>query len=211
MEIERIYYDNTVKEYVLYFSNSQEINIIEDTLYFFNLYKGKTLVDFTVEDIINKNNFYIALNIALRFLRNMKTSKEVELKLSKENISTHTIKEVLIYLGEKELVDDLNYSKLYVHDKLKINKFGKNKIKYNLMKKGIDSSIIDMALSELDTEEEYDNAVYFAEKKINSFSRDELNKKPKLIRHLLNKGYEYSLVDKVVRKLMPWKNIMYIY
>lgn len=59
---------------------------------------------------------------------------------------------------------------------MNLSKFGKNKIKQNLYNKGIAASDIQDAISQIDPDEEYENAKYLAEKRLKRLKGEDKNK-----------------------------------
>ena len=91
---------------------------------------------------------------------------------------------------------------MYAKDKSKIQ--GKNKIKYSLMKKGIDKEIIENTLDSIDNNVEEETAYNLAIKKYRILSKKENDKyklNQKLIRFLLGKGYDYGLIKDVIKRI----------
>ena len=58
-----------------------------------------------------------------------KTVREVKDYLSKKGYDEDIVELTSNYLIEKGYIDDKKYASAFVHDKLKINKYGRNKIK----------------------------------------------------------------------------------
>lgn len=104
--------------------------------------------------------------------------------------------------GENFLNED-RYAKYFVHYHAK-KKWGKTKIKSALLAKRIDSTIIKKYLDDLN-EANYDEQIKtVAEKKWNSIkASSERERKNKLLRFLLSKGYEMSKALSVIKELKP--------
>lgn len=174
--------------------------ILEDTLVRFNLYKGKELEILDIENILKEDSRYKSKNLALKYLSNMKSEKEVRDYLFRKEISDEIIDDTIFYLKSEKFLDDYQYALLFSKDKLNLNKYGKNKIKMSLRAKGISQNIIDNVLLELPEDKEYTNLLKAAEKKKNSLGDDDKFYE-KLVRHLLYKGYDYDLIKKALSEM----------
>lgn len=174
--------------------------ILEDTLVRFNLYKGKELEILDIENILKEDSRYKSKNLALKYLSNMKSEKEVRDYLFRKEISDEIIDDTIFYLKSENFLDDYQYALLFSKDKLNLNKYGKNKIKMSLRAKGISQNIIDNVLLELPEDKEYTNLLKAAEKKKNSLGDDDKSYE-KLVRHLLYKGYDYDLIKKALSEM----------
>lgn len=85
-------------------------------------------------------------------------------------------------LTKEGFINEERYARAFVNDKFKYAHWGKAKIAAGLRQKGIDSELIDAALSEVVDEE----AELQALKQI-------------LIRHAMSKGYSYETVSKLFK------------
>ena len=81
-------------------------------------------------------------------------------------------------------------------------KCGKNKIKQNLYNKGIEKSIIETAIDDIDTDKEFENALYLGKKRYERLKNEDPRKAyQKIGNHLAYKGFNYDIIKKVLNKL----------
>jgi len=105
----------------------------------------------------------------------------------------------LAYLIEREIVDDLRYAKRLT-ESFSEKKIGPNKIKEKLYIKGFTSQIINECISAIETtEEDYlDKALTLKIRKFGEGPIEDIKLKQKALRHLISKGFTYSIANKVV-------------
>ena len=194
--------------------NKERVNIYIDDEFAFSLsaeivYKEnlapKQVIDVEkLTRLAREDEFMKCKNSALRIVeRSYKTEKEVQTKLLAKEYSKESIDRTMEFLREYRLIDDQSYVKMYVKDKLRSQ--GKNKIKYNLKRKGICDELINAELSNIDNEESRDGAVILAEKKYRELQRRESDKykiSQKLYRFLISKGYNYDLASQVMKEVI---------
>lgn len=194
--------------------NKERVNIYIDEEFAFSLsaeivYKENLAPKQTVDvekliKLAKEDEFMKCKNSALRIVeRSYKTEKEVQTKLLAKEYSKESIDRTMEFLREYRLIDDQSYVKMYVKDKLRSQ--GKNKIKYNLKRKGICDELINAELSNIDNEESRDGAVILAEKKYRELQRRESDKykiSQKLYRFLISKGYNYDLASQVMKEVI---------
>lgn len=197
--INKIKYIKKEKIYIIY-TDELEFSLLEDTLVRFNLYKGKELEEDDIKNIILENKRYEAKKLSIKYLSNMKTQRQVRDHLKNNNIDQEIIDDTIFYLNSEKFLDDYEYAKLFSRDKLRLNKYGKNKIKLSLKSKGIDNKIIDEVLLDIPEDIEYENLLNAARKKINLLDGNEKSYE-KLIRHLLYKGYNYDLIKRALSEI----------
>lgn len=107
--------------------------------------------------------------------------------------------QALNYLIEREIVDDLRYAKRLTLS-FSEKDIGPNKIKEKLYLKGFSSQTINECVESIDkTEEDYfDKALTLKIKKFGADPIEDIKLKQKALRHLISKGFSYSIANKAV-------------
>lgn len=193
--------------------NKERVNIYIDYEYAFSInmelvYKFglKEKQEIDKEKLIKiaiSENFSKCKEVALNTVeRSYKTEKEIRDKLFLKDFDEDTIEKTIQFLKEYKFIDDSKFVKMYVKDHIKNQ--GQNKIKYTLIQKGIDKSLIDEALEEIDRDDEFNVAFTLCEKKYLSLAKrenDEFKIKNKIIRYLLGRGYGYDIAKECIREV----------
>lgn len=194
--------------------NKDRVNIYIDNDYAFSvskeiLYKESLKVNDNVNiedlrEIVKKDNYIKCKNSALRIVeRSYKSERELKDKLLLKGYDKDSIEKTMAFLKEYNFLSDNNYTKMYVKDKSKVQ--GKNKIKFELYRKGISEEIIQEELSSIDEEDEKEVAYNLALKKYNVISKRESDKyklSQKLYRYILSKGYSYDIASYAIKKVL---------
>ncbi|MGL5151754.1 MAG: recombination regulator RecX [Clostridium sp.] len=159
--------------------------------------------DLELRNIFNEEEKRKCKASAIRIIeRTYKTEKEMREKLLKKEYSQDAIEYAMSFLKEYNFLNDEVYTKMYVNDKIKLG--GKNKIKFDLKRKGVNEEEIAKALSNVDEEGERAVAKKLCEKKYLLLKKKEEDKYKvynKLLRFLVGKGYDYGLSSEVVREI----------
>ena len=90
-------------------------------------------------------------------------------------------------------------------EKSKTKNWSRKRIKSELIKRGLDSKLIDKILSEQYSESDYDNASTVAKKKVEVLTKRNLEKKElrtKLSTYLFSKGFDYEVIKDVVNQIL---------
>ncbi len=114
--------------------------------------------------------------------------------------------EVVDTLVSEKYVDDLRYAAAFARDKASIAGWGSVKIRYMLSSKGISKEIIQEALGDIDAEKASDKMTRVLETKAKAL-KDDPQKKMKLLRFALGRGYEYEDANRVVIDLMKAQGV----
>ncbi|MDO5041267.1 MAG: RecX family transcriptional regulator [Peptoniphilus sp.] len=194
MEIIKIIYNKT-KDYTVYFDNGESITLLEDTLIKENISKGNVIDEEKLASILFENRKNQAFETALNYLKKLRTSVEVANHLQDKGFSKDIADHTLKRLRRLNYIDDEKYAAAYCRDKININRYGPQKIAFFLKSKGIDESIINSSLSDLDWDKVIDNLKKDGTNKLNSLKQDD-KRWEKTLRYLLGKGYSYDLIKK---------------
>lgn len=140
-----------------------------------------------------------AYNYAIKYLKNIKTKKDVYDYLIRKGFSDEETSEVCDYIEEVGLVDDDLYVKFFVEDSFRIKNKGARKIVYELKQRGIDDDKIEEAIEEAsDMEYEALKEAYERKLEATKSETDPYKRKNKIIRFLLSRGFDYSDIKDIV-------------
>ncbi|HRI48158.1 MAG TPA: regulatory protein RecX, partial [Ignavibacteriaceae bacterium] len=135
---------------------------------------------------------------------------ELKIKLMNRKYDKDLIDSIIKDLTQKNILNDREFAIQYSAERTSLRKIGKQKIKSELIKKGIPNSIIEEVLENIDYADDYENAVKLAEKKYKSLHNRKIPPekiKNKIISFLLSKGYDYEIAKQSVKKLELTKNL----
>ena len=193
--------------------SKDRVNIYVDEEYFMAVYaelvythslkKGMEIDKESLENLLHDEMYMKAKNKALSVLsKSDQSEKKLREKLLND-YDENIVEEVIEFLKGYKLINDNLLAEKIVHDNMNLSKFGKNKIKQNLYNKGIAASDIQDAISQIDPDEEYENAKYLAEKRLKRLKGEDKNKiNQKIYQHLAYKGFNYDIIKRVLRELL---------
>ncbi|AYD39737.1 recombination regulator RecX [Clostridium fermenticellae] len=188
----------------VYINNEFGFSCDTELIYIYNFIKGKKLEADYIKKIIDEDNFVKCKNSALRTIeRSYKTEYQITQKLIQKGFEDNAINRVIDFLKKYKFIDDKRFIKSYIMEKIKSQ--GKNKIKCELLKKGIDKSIVDSELKNIDGSTEIKYAIKLAIKKYNILKKTEINYKKvykKLGNYLITRGYNQDILKDVLNQVI---------
>ena len=95
--------------------------------------------------------------------------KEVKNKLFFFKVSPKFVNDLTKHLIENDFINEERFSEMFIQGKLRIKKWGRIKLKYELKLKGIDAKIIDAKINKIKEEEYLNYFNQFSRKKIKLF------------------------------------------
>ena len=127
-----------------------------------------------------------------------RSTKEIKIKLLDLSYSIEIIDSAISQAIELGIADNFRFSKSFSRGKNQKNRWGKIKIAYELKNKGLNNKEITFGIESIEEKTYYKVLM----KSIEVYKRKSKNfEKNKLITHLINKGYETSLVINTIKKL----------
>lgn len=112
-----------------------------------------------------------------------------------------TAEKILAVLVSEKYVDDLRYATAYAREKAMISGWGETKIRYMLSAKRIDRSLVDEALTEIDSDKADSRLQKLLENKAKTLKADP-QIRLKLLRFALGRGYQYDDVTRVLQDIL---------
>jgi SOS response regulatory protein OraA/RecX len=205
--------------YCVYFSNGQSVLATEQTVYSDYIFVNKPLNE---EQISTKSASDLEETVTKRVIdyisKSPRSQKEIELYIDKvlsqkyklyysnffwKLINTEQIKANCIKKAkELGLIDDTQYAKDFLIDRINFKPRSKKAALFELQKKGIN---IDLAKQSLD-DVNFDDEKMIKDILIKKTGQDKITQDPysksgqKLIRSLLQKGFDYELISKFIQK-----------
>lgn len=134
--------------------------------------------------------------------RSEKCSSEIQEKLKLWGLSTDESEQVLTKLKAEKYLDDERFARAYAKDKFRFNHWGKQKIAFMLRSKNIPAEIIDLAFEEIEEDGYSDELLKLLTDKEKSIkAKDKYDKRNKLMRFAISRGFETDQIYKVLKEL----------
>lgn len=183
-------------KYKLALDNNEFLITYDEVILNNNLLFNKEIDDSLYIKIKEENNYYDILNSAIKYItKRLRSEKEIRVYLEKKTKDFYMIDDIVNNLKDKKLIDDINFTKAYINDKINLSNTGINKIKNELENLGISSDIIENECSKVDLKKDYNKLEKMIIKKI-KLNHKYSNKilKEKIIYEMTNLGYDYNAV-----------------
>ncbi len=187
------------------FDNSEKILLDYKVVAEAGLRKNDVVNEKKLNELFELNEKNKIKETALKLIfRRMHSRNELKNKLIKKNFDKNIVDIVLEELSSKNYLNDLEFCRMYVEERFSKKNIGINKIKLELVKKGIDRKIIDEIVNIIDDNSLFDKAYQLALKKIDTYQYkklDKLKKKQKIFSFLLSRGFQQEIIYKVIDSL----------
>lgn len=127
---------------------------------------------------------------------------ELRRKLKTWNVASDDAEAIISSLRERRFVDDRRFTKAFIRDKYHFNRWGRMKLKIELLRKGISADIIAEGFEEIDPEEYFQVLTDFLKAKEPQVAHlKDIEKRYRLLRMAVGRGFEGELVKKALDNL----------
>lgn len=157
-----------------------------------------------------QKNILKAYNSSLNFLAaRTRSIKEVKDNLFKKKFDSDVIAEAILMIEKEGLLDDSKFASEFVSTREKVRPKSKFALRYELLKKGIEDSIIEEAIKNVD---DYRSALAAIDPKLSIWLKlDKAKMKGKMMNFLKNRGFNweisFSTYEKICDNLKGQENI----
>ncbi|KEI84606.1 recombination regulator RecX [Clostridium botulinum] len=174
-----------------------------ELIYYHNLKKGKVIDENSLNDIIKEDNYIKAKGYALKYIeKSLKTESQVKEKLYLKEYDEDIVNKVIRFLKDYNFIDDDKYCDMYIREKLNI--YGRNKIKYTLLNKGVKENIVIEKINNINEEKEKKVAYKLAEKKYKIMilrEKDKFKIYKKIWPYIISRGYNSNIAEWIINEL----------
>lgn len=128
---------------------------------------------------------------------------EVQQKLYDLGIRRNEHDEIIATLIEEDYLNEERFAKAFAGGKFRMKDWGRKKIYYALKEKKVSEYSIKQAMKEIDEEEYQKNLKELITEKYESLKDEQyLVRKKKTIDYMVQKGYEFDLVNRALKDLV---------
>lgn len=190
MKIKQIKKQGT--KYKIILENNEIITTYDEIILANNILYKKEIDETLIQKITNENENVEAYNKIIKFIKTkLRSRKEIEEYMNKQNIEKQEQQKILKKLEEQKLINDKLYVQAFIHDKISFSNEGPNKIRKELIKNQIDENDIEEELKKIDNEQIKEKLTKLIIKKISTNKKYSNNIiKQKILNHFINLGYE---------------------
>lgn len=191
-----------IKRYNLYIDGEFLCGIYDDTILKFGIASGDELTEKEINDIRNFDEYMYGKKAAFDYLSyRIRSISEIKKKLLSKKLSEVNIERVISHLTELGLVNDEDFARQLINEKIKNKPAGRRSLEQKLFEKGISKNISEDILNSILTEEtEKELAVKVYEKlkpKLKGLDKQDVKKK--IYETLARKGFNYDIINDIIR------------
>lgn len=191
MKIEKI--KKTGKKYKIVLDNNETITTYDDVILNKGLLYNKSIDNKILNDINKETSYYDIYYKCVNYItKKLRSEKEINEYIDSFNVSDSDKINTIKKLKEIGLINDLNYTKAFIQDRINLSNDGPIKIKKSLEEHDINDDIINEEIDKLDNDLVNFKIEKLINKKIKNTKYTGFVLKQKIVNDLVNLGYSKS-------------------
>ena len=120
--------------------------------------------------------------------------QEVKKKLTCLQVISKTKSKIINHLIDDDYLNEVRFAKSFIQGKLRIKKWGRIKLNYELRIRGVKKFIIDEQINKISNDDYYDYFNEFSNNKIKILKGSKDQKKRSFINYFTYRGWENNLI-----------------
>lgn len=193
-------------KYRIFLDNGEVLDTYDEVILKNDLLLKKDLDYITYNKIQEESQFYTYYNEAIKYISiRVRSTKEVMDYFNRKHVDRFLGEEIIDKLTENRYLDDENFVRCYICDKLKFTSWGPYKIIRELKKQDISSEMIDKHRNLLEEAIVYQKLEKLISKKLMMKSNQKYDKnklRNKLYQAHLALGYSSEMIVEILNELL---------
>ncbi len=127
---------------------------------------------------------------------------DIETKLQRYNLDKKSIDNITAQLKKEKYIDELRFTRSFINDKIRFNKWGKKKIEFALRQKRVPENIVDKAFQDFPDDKINESLQDLLQAKWKTIKgNSDYDKQNKLIRFGISRGFDMSTILNCMKNL----------
>ncbi len=202
MKIEKIKKLNSGK-YKIELEDSSKIVTYDDVILKHNLLFNRELDGTKLNELNIDTKYYDIYSKCLKYIgRRLRSEYEMLNYLDKFELDNETKNNIILDLKKINLINDLNFTKAYISDRIYLSNDGLNKIRKDLSNHKIDINVIEEEISKIDENIIKEKLSKIISKKIKNNHKDSnYIMRKKIYNDMINLGYSSEMINECYNSL----------
>ncbi len=191
------------KRYNIYLEGEFFCGLYEDTILKYGIAAGDGISESELNVIRDFDEYIYGKKVAMDFLSyRIRTNAEIRKKLRSKKLSESIIEKVIEHLTDLGLLNDEEFARQLITEKIKRKPIGRKLLKQKLFEKGVPAVTGELVMDKIfSTVDEKQMAVWNFTKYYKKIKDKEINeRKRRVFDYLARKGFDFDIVNEVIRE-----------
>ena len=136
-----------------------------------------------------------------------RTEKEIREKLTQKGYDENTIEDETEFLKSYGFINDSRYAERFTRDAVNLKKWGKARVKTELLRKGIDREIIGNTIEDIFSELDDDRLLSEMQKRFKSSDFSNIKERTRIFNFYLRRGFSPDEIKGAMNRMCSFDDI----
>lgn len=136
-----------------------------------------------------------------------RTEKEIREKLSQKGYDEFIIEDEIEFLKSYGFINDSRYAERYTQDGINIKKWGKSRIKTELLRKGVEREIAENVIEDAFYELDDDRLISEMQKRFNNCDFSNIKERRRIFNFYMRRGFSPEEIKGAMNRMSSFEDI----
>lgn len=137
-----------------------------------------------------------------------RTEKEIRDKLKEKNYGEDEIDDEIRFLKDYGYINDLRFAEHFTHDAINLKKWGKIRIRMELVKKGIDRDVADNVIEDAFSELDEDLVLLQMQSRFKNSDFSNMKERTRIFNFFMRRGFSTEEIKGAMNKMSSFYDII---
>ena len=148
-------------------------------------------------------------NYALKLIeRRDRTEKEIVTKLREKGYDEEIIEKETAFLTEYGYIDDKRFAEHFINDAINLKKWGKSRIRTELLRKGVQRELVENMLEDAFLEVSDDRLYSLMELRFKNSDLSSMKERTRIFNFYMRRGFSPDEIKGAINKLCSFRDII---
>lgn len=136
-----------------------------------------------------------------------RTEKELREKLTAKGYSEEQIEETVEFLKNYGYIDDKRYASHFISDAINLKKWGKIRIRTELLRKGVDREAVEFAIEDAFAETDDDRVLNEMKKRFSNSDFSNMKERTRIFNFFMRRGFTAEEIKGAMNQMSSFRDI----
>ena len=137
-----------------------------------------------------------------------RTQKELYIKLKEKGYDENTIEDELEFLKEYGYINDLRFAERFTSDAINLKKWGKIRIRAELIKKGVPRDIVENVLEDALSEADDERLFLQMQSRFKNSDLSNIKERTRIFNYYMRRGFSPDEIKGAINKMCAFDDII---
>lgn len=137
-----------------------------------------------------------------------RTEKEIREKLTQKGYDENIIEDEIVFLKNYGFINDLRYAERFISDAINLKKWGRTRMRAELLRKGVDREIIDNAVEDAFMDVDDDRLLNEMRRRFKNSDLSNIKERTRIFNFYMRRGFSPDEIKGAMNSMCSFNDII---